>query len=55
MIESFSVVESESDLGSIRNSCDIYGKVDFFASDTVKKGESDMDSIHISCNVSRNK
>ena len=39
MIVSFSDVESESDLGSIRNSCDIYGKVDVFASDTVKKGE----------------
>ena len=32
-------LQSDSDLGSIRNSCDIYGKVDFFASDTVKKGE----------------
>ena len=39
MIESFSDVESESAPDSIRNSCDIYGKVDFFASDTVKKGE----------------
>ena len=39
MIESFSDVESESEPDRICNSCDFYEKVDFFASDIVKKGE----------------